>query len=43
MKKFSKLIGQALLSIAALIVVVGPASLSAVAVEEMPESINSKR
>lgn len=43
MKKICKLMGSALLGIAALIMVVGPASLNLLAVEDMPESMKSKR
>lgn len=43
MKKIMKFMGTALLSVAALITVVGPASLSQIAVEEMPESMKNKR
>lgn len=43
MKKVYKLLGTALLSMAALITIVGPASMSGVAVEEMPNSIKNKR
>jgi len=43
MKKISKLMGTALLGVAALIAFVGPASLSGIAVEEMPKSMKNKR
>jgi hypothetical protein len=43
MKKFQKFIGTALLSLAALITVVGPASVSQIAVEEMPASMKNRR
>jgi hypothetical protein len=43
MKKICKLMGTALLSVAALIAVIGPASLSGTAVEKMPNSIGNKR
>jgi FtsH-binding integral membrane protein len=43
MKKIYKFLGTALLSVAALITVVGPASVSQIAVEEMPSSIKNKR
>jgi hypothetical protein len=43
MKKVMKFMGTALLSMAALISVVGPASVSGIAVEEMPNSIKNKR
>lgn len=43
MKKISRIIGTACLSVAALIAVIGPASISSIAVEEMPNSIKSKR
>lgn len=43
MKKVYKLIGTALLSVAALFVMVGPASVGGIAVEEMPNSIKNKR
>jgi hypothetical protein len=43
MKKLCKLMGTALLSVAALVAVIGPASLSSVAVEEMPKSMQDKR
>lgn len=43
MKKICKFMGSAFLSVAALIAVVGPASLSGVGFEEIPESIKSKR
>jgi hypothetical protein len=43
MKKICKLMGTALLSVAALIAVIGPASLGGVAVEEMPNSVKNKR
>lgn len=43
MKKLSKFIGTFCLGIAALIVFAGPASLSMVAVEKVPESIKNKR
>ncbi|MFL0247755.1 hypothetical protein [Candidatus Clostridium stratigraminis] len=43
MKKFYKLIGSTFLGIAALITIVGPASLNLVAVEEIPESIKRNR
>lgn len=43
MKKFYKLIGSAFLGIAALVILIGPASLSLVAVEEIPESMKSNR
>lgn len=43
MKKICKLMGTFFLSIAALIAVIGPASLSGLAVEEIPQSIRNKR
>ncbi|MDD7795964.1 MULTISPECIES: hypothetical protein [Clostridium] len=43
MEKFLKGIGKACLAVAALIVVFGPASMSSMAVEEMPESMKDKR
>lgn len=43
MKKISKLMGTALLGVAALIAFVGPASAAGVAVEEMPKSMKNKR
>jgi len=43
MKRIYKVMGTALLSMAALIAFVGPASLGGVAVEEMPESMKNKR
>lgn len=43
MKKICKVMGSICLGIAALIAVIGPASLGGVAVEEMPESIKNKR
>lgn len=43
MKKISKLMGTALLSFAALIAMVGPASMGGISVEEMPNSIKNKR
>lgn len=43
MRKTCKFIGGFLLSLSALIIVVGPASMGGVAVEEMPESIKNKR
>jgi hypothetical protein len=43
MEKLLKSIGKACLAVAAFIVVFGPASMSSVAVEEMPESMKNKR
>ena len=43
MKKMYKLMGTMLLGLASLIVVVGPASLGSIGVEEIPESIRNKR
>jgi hypothetical protein len=43
MKKICKVMGTALLSVAALIAVIGPASISGVGIEEIPESIKNKR
>lgn len=43
MKKVCKFLGTFCLSIAALVVVMGPASVSFTAVEELPESIRNKR
>lgn len=43
MKKISKLVGTALLSFAALVAMIGPASIGGVAVEEMPNSMKNKR
>jgi hypothetical protein len=43
MKKLHKLIGSTFLGIAALIALVGPASLNLVAVEEIPESMKRNR
>lgn len=43
MKKICKLMGTALLSVAALIAVVGPASAGGIGVEEVPQSIKNKR
>ena len=43
MRRISKLMGTALLSFAALIAMIGPASIGGVAVEEMPNSMKNKR
>lgn len=43
MKKFWKSTGKIFLSIAALIIVAGPASLGSIAVEEVPKSIKNRR
>jgi hypothetical protein len=43
MKKFYKIIGSAFLGIAALVMVIGPTSLSLVAVEEIPGSMKRNR
>lgn len=43
MKKIFQFLGTVCLSLAAIIDIVGPASLSGVAVEEMPESMKNKR
>lgn len=43
MKKLTKIMGTFFLSIAALIICVGPASISGYAAEELPESIKNKR
>lgn len=43
MKKICKLLGRFCLGIAALITITGPASLSGMGVEEIPESIRNKR
>ena len=43
MKKTCQLIGKLFLSLSALIIVTGPASLAWIAVEEMPESMKIKR
>jgi len=43
MKRIYKVMGTALLSMAALIGIVGPASIGGVAVEEMPKSMKNKR
>lgn len=43
MKNLCKYVGKFFLVFASLLIVAGPASLGAVAVEEIPQSINSKR
>lgn len=43
MKNIWKFTGKFFLSIAALIIVAGPASLGSIAVEEVPESIKNNR
>jgi hypothetical protein len=43
MKKIFQVIGTICLSVATLITIVGPTSVSSIAVEEMPESIKNKR
>lgn len=43
MKKTCKLIGGFFLSLSALVITAGPASLGGVAVEELPESMKAKR
>lgn len=43
MKKVNKLLGTFLLNVAALIIVIGPASINGIAVEEIPESIKKMR
>lgn len=43
MKKLCKFMGTFFLSIAALVAVIGPASMNNYAIEEIPESIQSKR
>lgn len=43
MKKIYKFMGTMLLGLASLIIVVGPASMGGIAVEEMPESIKNSR
>lgn len=43
MKKIYRLIGGILLSFAALTTIIGPASAAQIAVEDMPESMRSKR
>jgi hypothetical protein len=43
MKKLYKLIGNVFLGMAAIISIVGPASLSSMALEDMPRSIKNKR
>jgi len=43
MKRIYKLMGTALLGVAALVAFVGPTSLAGVAVEEMPNSMKNKR
>lgn len=43
MKKLTKIMGTFFLSIAALIISVGPASISGYAVEEIPKSIKNNR
>jgi hypothetical protein len=43
MKKLFQFLGTVCLSLAAIITIVGPASLSNIAVEEMPESMKNQR
>lgn len=43
MRKICRIMGSICLGVAALIAVIGPASVGGVAVEEMPKSIKSKR
>jgi hypothetical protein len=43
MKRICKLLGNVLLGMAAIIVTVGPASISSMAAEDMPQSMKSKR
>ncbi|WP_279230413.1 hypothetical protein [Clostridium thermarum] len=43
MKKICKLLGNVLLGMAAIIITVGPASISSMAVEEMPQSMKNER
>lgn len=43
MKKLCKFMGTALLSIASLIVITGPASYAGVGIEKLPEFIKKKR
>lgn len=43
MKKLFQFLGTACLALAAIVTIVGPASMSNIAVEEMPESMKNKR
>lgn len=43
MEKLCNLIGKTFLAVAAVIILIGPASINGIAVEEMPDSIKSKR
>lgn len=43
MKNIYKLLGGILLSFSALITIIGPASIMQIAVEDMPESMKSRR
>ena len=43
MKKIFQIVGTVCLGLAAIITIVGPASVSGAAVEEMPESMKNKR
>lgn len=43
MKNMFKIFGRILLSFSALIIVAGPASWGSIGIEEIPESIKSKR